>query len=95
MLQDNRSKRINPTLLPDPIPAADMYRSQGGRLTDPEPYGLDPIGGDPVKVYIRLKAFFEKFHSFDSIFNQLVNGRPQMFEEALLFYINVTKRLAH
>ena len=95
MLQDNRTKRISPTLLPDPILAADMYRNGGGRLTDPEPYGLDPIANDLVKEDIRKKAFFDKYDSFDNIFNQLVNERPQMFKEALLFYINVTKRLSH
>ena len=52
MLQDNRTKRISPTILPDPILAADMYRNGGGRLTDPEPYGLDPIANDLVKVDI-------------------------------------------
>lgn len=84
MLHDNRTRRISSTLIPDPITAADMYRSNGGRLSDPEPYGQDPIANDPVKVNIRQRAFSEKYN-FDHVFNLLVNNRPQMFKEALFF----------
>ena len=91
MLQDNRTKIVNPSTFPAPTVAATNYWNNGGRLTDPEPFGIDPISEENAEI--RRKAFEEKFPSTDVVFNELVNGRPQMFQEALLLYINITKRL--
>ena len=94
MLQDNRVKKVDIANLPDPVSASDAYRADGGHITDPTPYGVDPVAHDTTKLEIRKKAFFDKCSSFDFLFNQLVNGFPQSFKEALLFYINITNRLS-
>ena len=79
--------------LPDGNQAAQLYRNSGGHLTDPGAYGMDPISTDRGKCHIREAAFFEKY-SFYEIFYDLINGNGLKFENGLLFYIDVTRRLS-
>ncbi len=53
-------------------------------MTDSAQFGIDPISGE--KAEIRRKPFEETFPSTDVVLNELVNGRPQMFQD-------MTKRL--
>ena len=93
MLQDNRTKRLDPAFIPTVDDAVTNYRAQGGQLTDPDELGVDPISCDGNKSKIRQQTFSEKFPSFGIIFDNLVNGQPEMFREGLLFYLNITNRL--
>ncbi len=74
MLQCCRIIGRNLSTFPAPTLAATNYRNNEGQLTDPAPFGIDPISGE--KAEIRRKTFEEKFPSTDVVFNELVNGRP-------------------
>ena len=93
MGRDNRARRIPATLLPDPQQAVQMYRDSGGSLTDPAPYGSDPLAENDHKRQIREQSFGERF-SLETVFHKLVNGDYSPFREAVLFYIDVTRRLS-
>ena len=43
MHHDKRTRHIPPSLLPSPEEAAQMYRDNVGRLTDPASFGDDPL----------------------------------------------------
>lgn len=93
MGRDNRARWIPATLLPDPQQAVQMYRDSGGSLTDPAPYGNDPLAENDHKRKIREQSFGERF-SLETVFHKLVNGDYSPFREAVLFYIDVTRRLS-
>ena len=93
MDRDNRARQIPATLLPDPQQAVQMYRDSGGSLTDPASYGDDPLAENDNKKQIRERCFGERF-SLETVFHKLVNGDSSPFREAILFYIDVTRRLS-
>ena len=92
MQRDNRTRAFTPSLLPPTDQAIQLYESSGGRLSDPTPFGTDPIDGDRREM--RDQAFRRKYPSIDSIFHRLVNGESLIFKQALLFLIDVTRRLS-
>lgn len=94
MMRNNRAQRIDKSVLPSPDLAVQMYTNAGGNLTDPDSFGNDPISTLPNKVDLRKTAFVEKFSSFGDIFHELVNGDSSKFKTGLLYYIDITKRLA-
>lgn len=93
MLRNNHSQMIDINVLPSGNDAAQLYRENGGHLTDPEVYGVDPISDDTAKLSIRERAFFGRFH-FSDIFQDLINGNVTKFENGLLYFIEITKRLS-
>ena len=94
MMRNYKAQKINMSLLPSPELAVQMYTNAGGSLTDPESFGNDPISTLPSKVDIRKAAFVEKFPSLEDMFHELVNGDSSKFKKGLLYYIDITKRLA-
>ena len=92
--QDNRAKQIEPALLPTSSSAVTSYESGGGHITAPRPHGLDPLADDGVKQSMREQAFFRKF-SFESIFDSIANGNGAPFEDAFMFYVDVSYRMSH
>ena len=92
MADDNRAQHISPTLLPTADQAVLSYERSGGRLTDPSHFGNDPLHGD--RLDIRDRAFRQRFPSFASIFHALVNGDKVPFKQALLFFMDLTRRLS-
>ena len=93
-MQNNRARKIPQTLLPLPEQASEAYRNTMGVLTDPSPYGRDPLDQDTTKNRLRLQAFHGRFPSFDPIFYDLVNGNSTSFKEAVLFFIDITRRMS-
>ena len=94
MMRNNRAQRIDMSVLPSPDLAVHMSTNAGGNITDPDSFGNDPISTLPNKVDLRKTAFVEKFSSFQDIFHELVNGDSSKFKKGLLYYIDITKRLA-
>ena len=60
MLQDNRTKRLDPVVIPTVNDAVTNYRAQGGHLTDPDELGVDLISLDVDKSRIRQQSFFRQ-----------------------------------
>ncbi len=94
MMACNRAQRINMSNLPSPHQAARMYAEAGGRLTDPAPFGADPIADCPEKIRTRDSSFKERYPSLSQLFHEVVNGNSRNFKLALLFYIDITRRLS-
>lgn len=59
MLRNNHSQMIDINVLPSGNDAAQLYRENGGHLTDPEVYGVDPISVDTAKLSIRESVFWK------------------------------------
>ncbi len=94
MNQNKRTRHIPPSVLPSPDEAAQMYRDNGGRLTDPAQFGNDPRANCNEKKLIRESYFKEKYPCFQRIFHQLVNGEDTPFRHALLSYCDIIRRLS-
>lgn len=74
MMRNNKTQRIDMSVLPSADLAVQMYTNAGGSLTNPDSFGSDPICHCPNKVDIRQTTFNEKFPSFPDIFHEVVNG---------------------
>ena len=93
MGRDNRAMQLPLTMLPPVEQAVQLYRDNVGTLTDPTSFGIDPLAENSEKKQIRERAFTSSYPCYDRIFHDLVNGITAPFRNALLFYIDVTKRL--
>lgn len=91
---DNRARQISPGRIPRPEQASQAYRNRVGILTDPAPFGSDPLEQDSVRKGLRMQVFHDRFPSFDAIFHELVNGNSSSFRDALLFFIDITRRMS-
>jgi hypothetical protein len=94
MRLDNRSKKIDPQLLPSVRAAIEEYSDHGGTISEPCSFGTDPLGSNDVKKGIRYQTFCSRY-SFKSLFCDVSNGCGSSFKEALCYLIDVTYRLAH
>ena len=94
MGKNNRAQRLSLSMLPSVEQAVQMYRDNVGTLTDPTSFGIDPLADNSEKKKIRERAFNSSYPCYDTIFHDLVNGITAPFKNALLFYIDVTKRLS-
>ena len=60
MASNNRTSRISANILPSLEEAVFEYCQNGGRLTDPHTFGLDPLCHYPEKAEIREATFTRK-----------------------------------
>ena len=94
MTLDNRTKKINSQLLPSTRSAVERYSAQGGAISEPCTFGRDPSENSDTKKVIRYETFCSRY-SFKSLFCDISNGSGLSFRNALIFFIDVTYRLAH
>ena len=94
MMVDNRVKSIDVGILPTPEEAVQMYENAGGSITDPGCFGIDPLAQHPDKSRIRETSFSDRYPSISDIFHDVVNGNSARFKQALVFCIDITKRLS-
>ncbi len=73
--------------------AAQMYRTQGGELTEFGLFGCDPLCDRADLIHRREVYFFSTHPTFEDIFSNAVSGDGTMFRQALLDFIRVTKSL--
>ena len=66
MTQDNRAVKISRSLLPETSAAVQMYHLNGGSLSPPGIFGVDPLALDSEKAKIRHEVFVSTF-PFDHI----------------------------
>ena len=90
MDRNNRIAHIDSQLIPSARDAQILYHQAGGHITSDSSFGIDPLAESEGKKALRLYAFHERYQSFDLIFFDVVNSRPFIFHEALLFYISST-----
>ncbi len=94
MLSNNRAARVDVSLLPSVSEAKREYIEIGGRLSEPMMFGVDPLGCFPEKYELREANFRLKYPSFEPMFNTVCNGHFSLFCAALIYLIQLTKRLA-
>ena len=93
MLADNRTKKLDPRVIPSPAEAVRMYEAHGGHITEESHFGKDPLANDAEKCRIREMAYMERYPSFEPAFHNIVNGNDALFMEELLYFIDTTYRL--
>ena len=94
MTRNNRAAHVNQAVLPYVDDAFQCYTSLGGSLTEPHPFGCDPLEGNTHLQQIRHDVFFEKYNTFDPFFHRIVNGDDSLFREGLKLLIDTTQRLS-
>ena len=92
--QTSRAARVNPVLAPTPNEAVSDFQQTGGRLHLISEFGSDPLDGRRDLQQFRQEAFTDRFPSFDTIYHQVVNNDSTLFKQSLLYFINITQRLA-
>ncbi|XP_020899410.1 uncharacterized protein LOC110238104 [Exaiptasia diaphana] len=80
--------------IPTPEAAVLQYERAGGKLKHFGLFGVDPLESDPFLRATRSREFLKHFPSFDVIFNELVNNKPNMMRQAVMLFINITRDLA-
>ena len=92
--QRNYTTPIHPAEIATVVDAAAEYRQQGGRLTDPQPFGSDPLEEDSQVVEQREETVLQRIGmSFEGIFNNLIAGNKDPFERVIMLFISVTEEL--
>ena len=90
----SRTNRIDLNALPEPDAAVQIYEQRyHGRLTDPHTFGTDPLNDNQELKNLRSRHFVNN-HNVEMIFADLVNGRNFTLRNAILFFINETRRLS-
>lgn len=87
---DNRTRKINPSLLPSTKEAVQLYP---GHISEPCSFGMDPLEESVLKKDIRFESFCSRY-SFETLFSEVCNGSTSSFSKALLFLIDTTYRLS-
>ena len=77
---------IHPSEIPDVTSAVDRYRLQGGRLTDPSIFGVDPLSDDAV-LRNREERWSSECDSPEDIFSATISGNSTPLENAIQTYI--------
>ena len=91
MLDSTRISPLNDALVLSTAIAVEEYEKYGGVLSKDSKFGEDPLL-DTAKSSARTDSFMQQF-SLDIIFHQLCNGNTLLFEQALQYFIDLTKSL--
>ena len=94
MANNYQAKGVPPSVVPSKNEAVTAFQAAGGHLTLFSTYGEDPLAADPQKYLMRTQAFESRYPDLSRIFSDLVNGEESLFRSALLFYIDITTRMA-
>ena len=84
---------LQETMIPDLQTAEGIYQNLfRGRFTNFHSFGTDPLENNGVQLRTGDNGFYSSFQICD-IFSELTNYGRTLFQRALLYYINKTKRL--
>ena len=96
-IQCNGTTSIHPQEIPLGDDAVQQYRQQGGHLTDPHPFGSDPLEGNEHLQGQRDRTFIRLIPEgldYGEIFSQIMSGHTGLFENAITTYITITQQLS-
>ena len=92
-MQANNKPCLLPTqdLLPSKEQAVALYESEGGNITQPQLFGVDPICENPHAKKLRFDTFLAANPNFSTVFHGVVNGQSHFFKEGLQHFLSLTK----
>ena len=85
---------MNPMLIPNLDDAVISYESNGGSLSTPSLFGIDPLSGHQELLLQREQWMQAHNLSLEDIFSHVVNGSSASFTQSLQYMIDVTNHLA-
>lgn len=86
---------INPDDMPNGEEAVEIYNSvYHGRITRETSFGYDPLSHSS-KLQEEREQNFLALYDIANIFSECVNERSRLFEDALLYFINITLDLCN
>ena len=78
--------------LPDAYTAKALYENTyDGNLQFENEFGIDPLAGHENLMDLRHREF-ENQYPLSEVFGECANERPQLFQEAVFFFIEITRR---
>ena len=84
---------VHPLEVPTVADAAAEYRQQGGRLTEPGPFGRDPLQGKDQLMEER-EVFEQRLGlCFTDVYHNLMAGNKEPLERAILLFVFITEEL--
>jgi len=81
-------------VIPNSVTAVHQFQSYGGQLTLFSDFGEDPLKDDAQKIAQREAQFRQRFADFAPFFHTVVNGDFNLFRQGLLFFIDLSSRIA-
>lgn len=90
----NQVTPLNPSQVPSTEAVMQHHEQGGNRLCRVSCFGQDPLQGLPELARLRRRDFSERFPSMDFIFQEILLGNSQVFQDAILFYILLTRRFS-
>lgn len=93
MRENNQAVQISSRLLPEPHAAVQQFQDLGGQLKTFSTFGHDPLQSNPALVAQRDRRFKEQYPGFNQFFYSTVNGNYSVFQDGLLFFIDISKQL--
>ena len=80
--------------MPNARQAKELYeRAYSGRLTEKNPFGEDPLGGNSMLQNQRINEFYQG-NNISVICGDIVNERPQSFKDAIKDFVDITSRFS-
>ena len=68
-------------------------RVYSGRLTEENPFGEDPFGGNLMLQNQRMNEFYQR-NNISVVYGDIVNERPQSLKDAIKDFVDITSRLS-
>lgn len=93
--QGYNTGNIHPVEVPDVSTAVEMYTDQGGTLTDPTTFGIDPLRDNSSLIEERQDRWSSECGMpVEDIFSNLVSGNSVPLENAITSFITITEQLS-
>ena len=70
--------------------AVQLFVGSGGQLTTWPEFGIDPLSCDGCQSSARRKHFHSHFPDFLTVFENVVNGNPPLFQNAIQLFRDLT-----
>lgn len=94
MNQANNAAVIDLSVLPEVNDAVQEMESLGSRLNRFSGFGIDPLQGQNNLVTQRELLFRQRYPDFRPFFHTVVNNNCELFQQGLLFFIQITMELS-
>ena len=94
MMQRQHIRPLSDHLVPSVDAAVQLYHDDGGNLSPPSSFGLDPLDDNQDLLHERLAMFQVSFPGYDPLFHSLVNGNHTPFRQAVMLFASITTQLS-
>ena len=86
----DKTVKVTPDVVPTTAVAVQLFEGSGGQLTTWPEFGIDPLSCDGCQSSAKRKHFHSHFPDFLTVFENVVNGNPPLFQNAIQLFRDLT-----